>query len=223
MRNAVVSALLLFLALNLLWFVAHALHLGSNGLFADHPEDFSRVFINGAPLANAGISVHMMAGALLTLGAPLQALPIVRNRWPNLHRKNGYVLFVLAMMTGIGGLSYIIIQGTIGGWWMSFWFATYGSLLMWSAMNTVRFAIARDFDRHFAWATRLIVLAVGSWIFRMHYVLWFIFTDGLGSNEGLTGIFDRVQVVAFFLPYLLIAELLLRRRAAASIGAEVKG
>ncbi|MEW9921804.1 DUF2306 domain-containing protein [Marimonas sp. MJW-29] len=223
MRNAVVSALLLFLALNLLWFVAHALQLGSNGLFADRPEDFSRVFIDGASLANAGIAVHMMAGALLTLGAPLQALPIVRNRWPNLHRKNGYVLFVLAMMTGIGGLSYIILQGTIGGWWMSFWFATYGSLLMWSAVNTVRFAIARDLDRHFAWATRLIVLAVGSWIFRMHYVLWFILTDGLGSNEGLTGVFDRVQVVAFFLPYLLIAELLLRRRAAASTEAEVKG
>lgn len=94
---------------------------------------------------------------------------------------------------------------------------------MWSAVNTFRFAIARDFGRHFAWATRLIVLAVGSWIFRMHYALWFIFTDGLGSNEGVTGVCDRVQVVAFFLPYLLIAKLLPRRSAAASIGAEVKG
>jgi hypothetical protein len=212
MRNAIVSALLILLTLNLLWFVIHAARLGTHGLFVDRSEEYSRVFKNDAQVANLGISIHMMAGALLTLGSPLQALPVVRNRWPGLHRKNGYFLLSLAIITGFGGLLYIVLQGTIGGWWMSFWFATYGGLLMWSAVNTVRFAIARDFERHFAWATRLIVLAVGSWIFRMHYILWFILTDGSGSNEELTGLFDRVQVVAFFLPYLLVAEVFLRPR-----------
>ena len=215
MRNVVVSALLLFLALNLLWFVDHAARLGLHGLSADHPADYSRVFVDGALLANLGISIHMIAGALLTIGAPLQALPIVRNRWPVLHRRSGYVLFVLANITGFGGLFYIATQGTIGGWWMSFWFAIYGCLLIWSAFNVVHFARARDFERHFAWATRLIVLAVGSWIFRMHYVFWFILTDGLGSNEEFTGLFDRIQAVSFFLPYLFAAELFLRRRTAA--------
>lgn len=212
MRNALVSAGLIILALNVSWFVAYSAQLSVNGLFFDCPEDISRVFKNDAQIANIGISFHMMAGAFLTLGAPLQALPVVRNRWPKLHRKHGFVLFCLAIITGFGGLIYILLEGTIGGWWMSFWFATYGGLLVWCAVNTVRFAMSQDYDRHFAWATRLIVLAVGSWIFRMHYVVWFSITGGSGSNESLTGLFDRAQVVAFFMPYLLVAEFFLRRR-----------
>ena len=94
---------------------------------------------------------------------------------------------------------------------MSLWFAVYGAALMIAASNTVYHALNKDMQRHFEWATRLAILAVGSWIFRMHYAVWYGLTDGVGSNDTLTGPFDRVQVVAFFVPYLLIAEVILRR------------
>lgn len=88
-----------------------------------------------------------------------------------------------------------------------------------AAVHTYRFAARREFRRHFEWATRLVVLAVGSWIYRVHYGFWFVATGGAGSTPSLTGPVDRVQVVAFFVPYLLITELLLRRgRAARSKG-----
>lgn len=212
MRPVVPSLLLFVLALNTGWFVVYAGDLGLRGLISDSPGAVSRVFQDGRLWANAAIALHMIAGAILTLGAPLQAVPVLRRRWPGLHRRFGYVLFVLALATGFGGLIYIALHGTIGGWWMSLWFAIYGAALIWAAVNTVYYAIDKDQRRHFAWAVRLIVLAVGSWIYRMHYAIWYAATGGVGSNTEFTGLFDQIQVVAFFVPYLLIAELMLRWR-----------
>ncbi|MFU8865072.1 MAG: DUF2306 domain-containing protein [Rhodobacterales bacterium] len=212
MRRYLPTLLLLVLALNTGWFVAYSAGLGLRGLASAAPGEVSRVFRDNGILANVGISLHMIAGAVLTFGAPLQALPIVRRRWPALHRRFGYTLFVLAVATGLGGLAYIALVGTVGGWWMSLWFAIYGAAMIWSAVNTVYYAIAKDLRCHFAWAVRLIILAVGSWIYRMHYALWYAATGGAASNEAFTGLFDQIQVVAFFVPYLLIAEILLRWR-----------
>lgn len=212
MRRYIPTFLLLVLALNTGWFVVYSADLGLRGLLSQTPRDISRVFQNDVILANTAIALHMLAGAILTFGAPLQALPILRRRWPGLHRRFGYLLFVLAIATGLGGLEFIALNGTIGGWWMSLWFAIYGTAMIWAAVNTVYFALAKDMQRHFAWAVRLIILAVGSWIYRMHYAIWYAATGGVASNEAFTGLFDQIQVVAFFVPYLLIAEIVLRWR-----------
>ncbi|WP_292285300.1 DUF2306 domain-containing protein [Marivita sp.] len=214
MRRYLPTLLLLLLALNTGWFVVYSGDLGLRGLMSQAPGEISRVFQDDTILANAGIALHMMAGAVVTFGAPLQALPIVRRRWPGLHRRFGYVLFVLAVATGLGGLVYITLNGTIGGWWMSLWFAIYGAAMIWTAINTIYYALAKDMRRHFAWAVRLVVLAVGSWIYRMHYAIWYATTGGIASNKAFTGVFDQIQVVAFFVPYLLIAEIVLRWQSA---------
>lgn len=214
MQRYLPTLLLLVLALNTGWFVVYSADIGLRGLVSKAPAEVSRVFLDDGIFANAGIALHMIAGAVLTLGAPLQALPIVRRRWARLHRWFGYVLFVLAVATGLGGFVYITLNGTIGGWWMSLWFAIYGVAMIWAAVNTVRYARIKDLRRHFAWAVRLVILAVGSWIYRMHYAIWYSTTDGIASNEAFTGVFDQIQVVAFFVPYLLIAEIVLRWRDA---------
>lgn len=214
MRRHIPTLLLLVLALNTGWFVVYSVDLGLRGLISQTPRAVSRVFQADGIAANAGLALHMIAGAVLTFGAPLQALPIVRRRWPGLHRRFGYVLFVLAIATGLGGLVYITLNGTIGGWWMSLWFAIYGVAMVWTAVNTLYYAIAKDLRRHFAWAVRLVILAVGSWIYRMHYAIWYAATGGVASNKEFAGLFDQIQVVAFFVPYLLIAEIVLRWRNA---------
>ena len=201
------------LALNTTWFVWHSALLGWQGLASDRAGEVSRVFFDAALWVNSAMAVHMIAGALLTLAAPLQALPVLRRKWPVVHRRLGYILFGLALATGLGGLFYIGAQGTVGGPWMSFWFAVYGCALMAAATGTVYFARRKDWSRHFAWATRLIILAVGSWIYRMHYGIWYATTGGVQTNETFTGLFDRVQVFAFFVPYLVIAEIVLRRKS----------
>ncbi|MEO1542166.1 MAG: DUF2306 domain-containing protein [Pseudomonadota bacterium] len=219
MRPWISTLLLLLLALNTGWFVAHSAGLGWQGLTAESTDDAHRVFFADAPVANSALALHMIAGAVLTIGAPLQVLPVVRQRWNGVHRRSGYALVLLAMLTGVGGLIYILLQGTVGGWWMSLWFTIYGAAMIGCAYATVHFATRQDIRQHFAWATRLVILAVGSWIYRMHYVIWYSATDGLWSNREFTGAFDLVQVVAFFVPYLLIAEMLLRRTTTTSVRA----
>ena len=94
---------------------------------------------------------------------------------------------------------------------MSLGFALYGFLMAFAALQTVRLARRREWDRHRRWALRLLVLILGSWLFRVQYGLWYLSTDGLASNEAFTGLFDRVMTVGFYLPWLIALELWLRR------------
>lgn len=198
------------LLLNVGWFVEHSV---GRGLRLNDPAEAaaSRLFHPGDGPSNLAIYGHMVLGGLLTFLAPLQLLGIVRRRLPGLHRATGYVVAGLALGTALGGLVYIARQGTIGGAWMSAGFALYGLLLGVAAVQTVRLARRRD-AAHRDWALRLVVLALGSWIFRMHYGLWELATGGIATNAAFTGAFDRAQVVAFYLPYLLLLEVVLRRR-----------
>ena len=211
------NLLLGILSLNVAWFVLYSAQLAYSGLMSEAPSEVSRAFFTGAPVSNALLAGHMLAGAVLTIGAPLQAMPVFRTRWPQLHRRAGYALFGLAVVTGLAGLGYIALQGTVGGWWMSLWFAVYGLMLIWAAANTIYHALNKDMRRHMEWATRLVILAVGSWIYRMHYAIWFGLTDGIASNDRFTGTFDLIQVFAFYLPYLLLAEVILRYRSRSSV------
>lgn len=201
------TILLSLLALSTALFTAYSAALGLQALTSGATH---RVFAAGTPLSNATLALHMITGGLLTLAAPLQ--PLTRHR-RTLHRRFGYILFALALTTGVGGLIYIAGSGTIGGVWMSLWFALYGIALIYTASQTLYAALNKDLVNHKRWATHFIILCLGSWLFRLHYTLWYAATDGWGSNEGLIGPFDRIQVVAFFVPYVLIAEWVMNRRA----------
>jgi len=48
----------------------------------------------------------------------------------------------------------------------------------------------------------------------MHCAIWKAATNGLASTMAFLGLFDQVQVVAFFIPYLMITEIILRWRGA---------
>lgn len=208
------ASLLVLLALATLPFVAHSLTRPLAALAGDL-EALERLFHPGAPLSSLAIYGHMVTGALITFAVPLQLLPVVRRKWPQVHRVAGYVLATGAALTGVLGLIYIVIQGTVGGPWMSFWFGLYGVLMIVAAANTVYHALDKNLTRHRRWALRLMVLAVASFLYRVHYGLWFATTGGIGV-DGFYGPFDRAMVWAFYLPYLALLEgwfLLERRRS----------
>lgn len=204
-RRLLPSALLVLLALMVLPFAQHSLTRPFNALQGD-PEALDRLFHPGAILSNLAIYGHMLTGAVITFTVPLQLLPFIRRRWPRLHRISGYTLATTAILTGLAGLTYIALQGTVGGRWMSFWFALYGALMILAAAGTLHHARTRDVTRHRRWALRLMVLAVGSYLYRLHYGLWFLATGGIGVDD-FQGPFDRAMVWAFYLPYLAALEL----------------
>lgn len=160
----------LFLALIAAPFALYSGAFGLRGLTTDLSSE-SRLYTYLAP--NLAIFTHMIAGALITALAPLQLIPGIRAKYPQFHRKLGYTLLVAATLTGAGGLLYIALRGTIGGPLMSAGFALYGVLILIAAANTTYHAIDKARVRHRAWALRLTVLAVGSFLYRLIYGLWY--------------------------------------------------
>jgi Predicted membrane protein (DUF2306) len=171
-----------------------------------------RLYDASHPLATMSIGLHFATGALLLVMGPVQLLSRVRARWPALHRWVGRVSVVVAGITGAAGLGFIVVQGTIGGVPMNIGFALYGGLMVLAAVQTLRFARAKDLEAHRAWALRLYALIIGSWLYRMEYGFLFALADGAGH----TGTFDaRIDVVMsffFYVPNLMLVELVLRRR-----------
>jgi len=82
-----------------------------------------------------------------------------------------------------------------------------------AAVQTIRFARAGDFERHRAWALRLFALAIGSWLYRMGYGFYIGFTDQSGHTADFTGWFDYFMDFWFYLPNLVVAEIVIARHA----------
>lgn len=166
------------------------------------------------PMASAGMGLHFFAGATLLLLGPVQLIGEIRTRAPAVHRWIGRVYALAAFAAGIGGLTFILLKGTVGGWMMNIAFAAYGALMVLAAVETVRHAMARRIETHRAWAIRLFALAIGSWLYRIGYGLFFAIggRDNPGHTELFSGWFDYVMDWAFFVPPLIIAEMFIRAR-----------
>ena len=162
--------------------------------------------------ATIGIGIHFAAGGIILILGCIQLIERVRSTFPALHRWLGRVYILACLLTSVGGLSFIFIKGTIGGLVMDIGFAGYGILMLWAGIETLRHAVARHVENHRAWAIRLFALAIGSWLYRMDYGFWLLFTDGLGHTSTFDGPFDYFMSFFFYLPNLLVAEVFIRRK-----------
>lgn len=170
------------------------------------------LYVPGSLAANIGIGAHFLLGAILLLLGPVQLIAAIRDRWPRVHRWIGWSYALSAFATGAGGTFYILARGTTGGAVMDLGFGIYGVLMMVTAAQTVRHAVARRIEVHRGWAIRLFALAIGSWLYRIQYGFWFLLFGKLGHAADFHGWFDRVMVFFFFVPNLLVAEAFIRAR-----------
>ena len=173
-------------------------------------ESLPRLYEPHTPFATIGIAAHFATGAILLLLGPVQLIASVRESVPKLHRWLGRIYGTTALITGFGGLVFIALNGTIGGAPMNVGFGLYGALTVVAAFQTIRYARAKLFDRHRAWAIRLFALAVGSWLYRMDYGFWRIVANGIGHTRSFDGPFDMVMAFFFYIPNLLVAEAFIR-------------
>ncbi|GAB4564805.1 MAG: DUF2306 domain-containing protein [Haliangiales bacterium] len=164
--------------------------------------------------ATIGIGLHFAAGGIILVLGCVQLVAAVRSRYPALHRWLGRVYAAAALVAGLGGLTFIAINGTIGGTVMDIGFGLYGALMVIAAVQTVRHARARRLEAHRAWALRLFALAIGSWLYRMDYGFWFLLADGAGHTSSFDGWFDWIMAFWFYVPNLVVAEIFIRGRLA---------
>jgi len=164
----------------------------------------------GSLVTTSGIAVHFAAGGIILVLGCIQLIPAVRARLPALHRWIGRVYVSASFLAGIGGLTFILTRGTIGGPVMNLGFGLYGVLTVLCAVQTYRYARARQLSQHRAWALRLFALAIGSWLYRMDYGFWLLLAHGAGHVPTFRGWFDHIMAFFFYVPNLLLVELLLR-------------
>lgn len=215
-RDGLALVGLALLVLSVWWFAAHAV---SRGILALSGDTVAQGRFTGGVLGNTALYAHMVFGGLITVLAIVQWAGPLRRKWPFIHRVSGRILTLLAFLAGVGGLVYIVQNGTIGGPEMSAGFALYGVLMVIAAVQTPRMAITRQYERHRRWAARLIVLCLASWLYRVHYGVLYATLCAEGSDVCMlyttpefTGPFDRIQNWAFYLPYLFLAEIWVRVR-----------
>jgi uncharacterized membrane protein len=175
-----------------------------------------RLYEHHTPAATAAIGLHFAAGGLILVLGCVQLVRPLRQRHPAVHRNLGRVYVTASLLAGVGGLGFIVAKGTVGGLTMDIGFGLYGLLMVVAAVQTFRYARARQVSQHQAWALRLFALALGSWLYRMDYGFWLLLTGGAGHTEDFHGPFDQVMAFLFYLPNLLVVQAYLhgRRRPA---------
>lgn len=159
--------------------------------------------------ATGSIGMHFITGVIVMVLGCVQLLPALRTHWPQFHRWIGRLYVGLAALTACGGLGFILLQGTVGGAVMNIGFGLYGILMIIAAVQTLRYARTRKFAFHRAWAIRLVVLVMASWLYRLEYGL-FGLLELSGRTTTFSGWFDQMMAFAFYVPNLVIAELYLR-------------
>ena len=183
-------------------------HFGRRTLIGDFAGWNDKPLIKGyAPGDDAGnvmFAVHVLLAAVVTLSGLMQLIPALRQRAPALHRWNGRVFLVVAVVMAVGGL------------WLTWGRETYlslisavavsvdGALILIFAALAWHTAVRRDFEAHRRWAMRAFLAVNGVWFLRVGLMAWAIATGGLGMNKTLSGPADIVlQFGAYLIPLAL--------------------
>ena len=160
--------------------------------------------------ATMGIGLHFAMGGIILILGSIQLIDAIRIKYLTFHRWVGRIYVVASILVSVGGITFIVVKGTIGGTVMNIGFGLYGILMLVAAVQTYRYAVAKNLNTHRAWALRLYALAIGSWLYRMDYGFWFLLADKAGHNNTFSGPFDYVMTFFFYIPNLVVAEIFIR-------------
>lgn len=170
--------------------------------------------IEGDPLGNLAVILHLVLAFIITVGGPLQFVPKIRQSAPAFHRWNGRVYIVTAIVISLGTLYMVWTRGILGGLANEIAISLNGLAIMICAGMTIRHALARDIATHYRWALRTFLMVSGVWFFRIGFGLWIFLNNGSapGSNQTLTGPFDLSLAFGQTLVPLMVVELYFRAR-----------
>jgi hypothetical protein len=213
---ALVSTVWISATLFGLYIVAFYVGALVDGQVAKWNQNLPGLYEPHSPTATSALGLHFLAGGVILILGCIQLIGRIRARWPALHRWLGRIYTSAALLAGLGGVTFILLVGTIGGRVMDVGFGLYGALMVLAAVQTYRYARARSFFLHRAWALRLFALAIGSWLYRMDYGFWLLLGNGRGHTHDFHGPFDHLMAFFFYLPNLLIVEVFIRTQFAVS-------
>ena len=206
--------------------ILFALYIFSFYIFANTPsevEAWNSVLPNlyrpEKPAAITGMISHFFFGSVLLILGPIQFSEAIRKRYIDFHRWSGMFYTLSSFVTGFGGVVFLAVWGATGGIPMLIGFAAYGILMMICSVQTIRYALLRQFSIHREWAIRLFALVLGSWLYRMGYGFMYTTLEGRGLGPALTGPLDYFMDFSFFVIPLIVAEVVIKGKNSAVFSA----
>ena len=178
------------------------------------------------PDGNAALGAHLFLAAILTALGPLQLIPLIRTKAPVFHRWNGRLYLLSGVIAAAAGAYLTWTRGALGGIINQVSITGDAVAIFVCGVMTVRFAVARDFERHRRWATRFFLVVSGVWFFRVMLMGWIIANGApVGIGEELNGPVAYAIGFAQYLIPLAVYEFYWRARdrggAASRAGAAV--
>ncbi|MDX1293319.1 MAG: DUF2306 domain-containing protein [Hyphomonas sp.] len=177
--------------------------------------------VPGDDAGNLMFALHVLLASVMTLTGLIQLVPLLRRKFPKLHRRSGRTFLVLACFLALGGL------------WLTWGRDTYLSLvsavsvslnavlILVCAAHTLRFALARRYADHQRWAMRLFMVANGVWFIRVGLMGWILINQSpRWMNSTMSGPADIVISYGSFLIPLAVLELYSAARRSRSVPAK---
>ena len=159
-------------------------------------------YVEGDLFGNLMFAAHVFLAAVMTFGGVLQLIPALRRRVPAVHRWNGRLFLVTALILAVGGIWMGTVRGASLSWQSQLIVGINGLLIIVFAGLTLRHAVARNIAVHERWAMRLFMVANGVWFFRLTIMAWILINQGpVGMNATLSGPGDiAVALGSYVLP-----------------------
>lgn len=190
------------------------------GRFEDWDRGLPHGFVPGELWGNLVVASHLLFTVAVVLAAAVQLLPVVRRRWPHVHRWNGRMYLASAAILSLGGLFMMLTRGAVGDVAQQSGIAINGVLILVCAAFVYRHARARRFDLHRRWALRLFLLVSGVWFFRIGLMFWVVVNQGPVGFDPTSFTGPTLVALAFgqYLLPLALLELYFRAQNAGVVG-----
>jgi hypothetical protein len=127
---------------------------------------------------NVAFGAHVLLAAIIVLGGTLQLIPQIRARAAVIHRWNGRVFIVTAMLAALAGLYMVWIRGgAAGGIINDITISGNALLVLVFGALAWRAGAARNIASHRRWALRTFMVTNGVFFLRIGFSAWIIITQ----------------------------------------------
>lgn len=205
------------------WWMVYYLfgHYGAEALSGNFKPFES---VQNTPLSMAFLFSHILLGAIIMIGGPLQLIPQVRQRAPKFHRINGRIFTVSVAIATLFGLYLIWAYDKMPGGNAMLLSMNMLVFIIFTCMYfAIKNAMSRNIKEHRKWALRLFMAINAGWFFRVGLMAWLmIHQKPVGFDpETFEGPFVIVLSFAQYLIPLALLEWYLRVKEGGSESAKL--
>ncbi len=167
------------------------------GDLAGWNAELPRGYVEGEVFENFVVGAHLALAFVVLICGPLQFSRALRTHLPRLHRMNGRVYLVTAILTSLAGVYMIATRGTVGDGSLHLATSFNALLILCFAALAWRTAVRREFDEHRIWVMRLWLVVGGVWFFRVGFMFWLAFNQGPVGFDMRTFSGPAITILAF--------------------------